>query len=64
MSDYRLWQTSQLENARLVAMLRQSGDPLAEIEVILALPRAAAERIASYCSGAIQEYATRRDMAS
>jgi len=63
-SGYRFYETGQLEQARLVAMLREIGLPLAEISVVLALePQAAARQIAAYWSGVEREHGARRDLA-
>jgi DNA-binding transcriptional MerR regulator len=54
----------QLDNARLVASLRQIGVPLAQIQLILRLePEAAAAQVAAYWSGAEADHAARRDLA-
>jgi hypothetical protein len=51
-SGYRWYPEVQLEQARLVASLRQIGIPLAQITVILgARPDAAAEHISAYWGG-------------
>jgi DNA-binding transcriptional MerR regulator len=41
-SGYRLYSAGQVENARLVGLLRRIGMPLAEISALLALPPASA----------------------
>jgi DNA-binding transcriptional MerR regulator len=63
-SGYRWYAAGQLDNARLVASLRQIGVPLAEIKVILGLPpEAAAAEVGAYWSGAEADHAARRDLA-
>jgi DNA-binding transcriptional MerR regulator len=64
-SGYRIYETGQLEKARLVATLRQIGVPLAEIKVIIELePHAAAQRIAGYWSGVERDHAARSVLAA
>lgn len=63
-SGYRWYAAGQLDNARLVASLRQIGVPLAEIKVILGLPpEAAAAQVGAYWSEAEADHAGRRDLA-
>ena len=63
-SGYRWYAAGQLENARLVASLRQIGVPLAQIQLILSLePEAAAAQVGAYWSGAEADHAARRDLA-
>ena len=63
-SGYRRYAAGQLDNARLVASLRQIGVPLAQIQLILSLePEAAAARVGAYWSGAEADHAARRDLA-
>jgi DNA-binding transcriptional MerR regulator len=63
-SGYRYYGAAQLEQARLVAALRQLQIPLAGIKAILGLePQAAAERIGDYWAAAEAEHAARRDLA-
>jgi len=63
-SGYRWYAAGQLDNARLVASLRQIGVPLAQIQLILSLePEAAAAHVAAYWSGAESDHAARRDLA-
>jgi len=63
-SGYRWYAAGQLDNARLVASLRQIGVLLAEIKVILGLPpEAAAAQVGAYWSGAEADHAGRRDLA-
>ncbi len=63
-SGYRFYDRAQLEQAWLVAALRQIGVPLAEIMVIIALePEAAAHRVARFWARVEDEHAARRDLA-
>ncbi len=63
-SGYRWYAAGQLDNARLVASLRQIGVPLAQIQLILSLePEAAAAQFGAYWSGAEVDHAGRRDLA-
>jgi DNA-binding transcriptional MerR regulator len=63
-SGYRWYAAGQLDNARLVASLRQIGVPLAQIQLILSLePEAAAAQVGAYWSGAEADHAARRDLA-
>jgi DNA-binding transcriptional MerR regulator len=63
-SGYRRYGAGQLDNARLVASLRQIGVPLAQIQLILSLePEAAAAQVGAYWAGAEADHAARRDMA-
>ena len=63
-SGYRWYAAGQLDDARLVASLRQIGVPLAQIQLILSLePEAAAAQVGAYWSGAEADHATRRDLA-
>jgi DNA-binding transcriptional MerR regulator len=62
-SGYRWYATDQLDNARLVASLRQIGVPLAEIQRILSLEReAAAAEVTAYWSGNEADHAVRRGL--
>jgi len=62
-SGYRWYAAGQLDNARLVASLRQIGVPLAQIQLILSLePEAAAAQVGAYWSGAEADHAGRRDL--
>jgi DNA-binding transcriptional MerR regulator len=62
-SGYRWYAAGQLDQARLVASLRQIGVPLAQIKVILGLDaQAAAEQVADYWTGAEIEHAARRQL--
>jgi len=64
-SGYRFYDAGQLERARILAMLRQLGLPLAKIKAILALePPAAAARLADYWASAESEHASRRQLAA
>jgi DNA-binding transcriptional MerR regulator len=63
-SGYRWYASGQLDNARLVASLRQIGVPLAQIQLILSLePEAAAAQVGAYWSGAEADHVARRDLA-
>jgi serine/threonine protein phosphatase PrpC len=64
-SSYRLYDPAQLEQARLVAWLRQLGLPLSRIRAIAALPaeRAAAE-LTAYWDQVEAETAGRRELAA
>jgi DNA-binding transcriptional MerR regulator len=63
-SGYRWYACGQLDQARLVAALRQIGVPLAQIKVILGLDApAAATRVAAYWTGAEAGHADRRALA-
>jgi pimeloyl-ACP methyl ester carboxylesterase/DNA-binding transcriptional MerR regulator len=63
-SGYRWYSAGQLDQARLVAALRQIGVPLAQIKVIVPLaPAAAADQIDAYWSGAEADHAARRELA-
>jgi DNA-binding transcriptional MerR regulator len=62
-SGYRWYAAGQLDNARLVASLRQIGVPLTEIKVILSLePEAAAAQVSAYWSETEADHAARRDL--
>jgi DNA-binding transcriptional MerR regulator len=64
-SGYRYYDASQLERARLVAVLRRLDMPLAEIKAILGLdPAPAAERIAAYWAAVESEHTERRQLAA
>jgi len=64
-SGYRFYELEQLEQARLVAALRQIGIPLAQIKEIIDLePDGAARRIADYWSGVELDHVARRDLAA
>jgi DNA-binding transcriptional MerR regulator len=63
-SGYRYYAPSQLDDARLIATLRQLQIPLAEIRSILELePDAAARRIAAHWDTLESAHASRRDLA-
>jgi DNA-binding transcriptional MerR regulator len=63
-SGYRFYGADQLEQARLVAALRQLEVPLVDIKIILGLDNgAAAQRIADYWATAETRHAARRDLA-
>jgi len=63
-SGYRYYDTAQLEEARLVVMLRQLQLPLAAIKELLACdPADAAARIAEYWRGAEAAHDARRELA-
>ena len=63
-SGYRWYAAGQLDDARLVASLRQIGVSLAQIQLILRLaPEAAAQQVGAYWSGAEADHAARRDLA-
>jgi DNA-binding transcriptional MerR regulator len=63
-SGYRWYAAGQLDDARLVASLRQIGVPLAQIQLILSLEaEAAAAQVGAYWSGAEADHAARRDLA-
>jgi len=62
-SGYRRYRVDQLEQARLVASLRQLGVPLTEIAAIVHLgPQQAAERVRAFWNGAEVEHAVRREL--
>jgi DNA-binding transcriptional MerR regulator len=64
-SGYRFYRVDQLEEARLVAVLRQLAVPLAEIRAILSLdPEEAAKHIADFWAAAESEHSARRDLAA
>jgi DNA-binding transcriptional MerR regulator len=63
-SGYRWYAAGQLDNARLVASLRQIGVPLAQIQLILGQePEAAAAHVGAYWSGAEADHVARRGLA-
>lgn len=62
-SGYRFYDPGQLEQARLIASLRQIGVPLAEVKMIIGLdPHSAAKRLGEYWAGAELSHAARRDL--
>jgi len=64
-SGYRWYGSEQLEQARLVAELRQIGMPLAQIKAVLPTPApVAAIQVARWWSAAETDHAARRDLAS
>jgi protein phosphatase len=64
-SQYRLYDRAQLEQARLVAWLRRLGMPLAAIREVSTLPPAqAAEELAAYWDRVESETAARRELAA
>ena len=63
-SGYRYYDTAQLDEARLVVMLRQLQLPLAAVKELLACdPADAATRIAEHWRGAEAAHDARRDLA-
>jgi DNA-binding transcriptional MerR regulator len=63
-SGYRWYSAGQLDQARLVATLRQIGVPPAQIKMIVDLePAAGAEQIDAYWAGAEADHAARRELA-
>jgi DNA-binding transcriptional MerR regulator len=63
-TGYRYYDVAQLEDARLIAMLRQLGFPLATIkELVTCDPVDAADRIAAYWREAETLHDARRDLA-
>lgn len=64
-SGYRLYEPSQLAQARLVAWLRRLGMPLAHIRVVCSLsPADAAREVAAYWARVEADTAARRDLAA
>ncbi len=62
-SGYRLYDPAQLDQARLIAALRQLQLPLSEIKALLELePAAAAERLRDYWAGVEVEHSARREL--
>jgi PPM family protein phosphatase len=65
LSQYRLYDPAQLEQARLVAWLRRLGMPLATIRAVSTLPPAlAAAELAGYWDRVETETAARRELAA
>jgi protein phosphatase len=65
LSQYRLYDPAQLEQARLVAWLRRLGMPLARIRVVSMLPsKQAAAELAAYWNLVEAETAARRELAA
>ncbi len=64
-SGYRLYEPGQLENARLVASLRQIGVPLAEIKPMLELtPSEIAARLVALWAEVEADHTARRELVS
>jgi DNA-binding transcriptional MerR regulator len=64
-SGYRYYDVGQLEQARLVAMLRQLDVPLATVkELLMCDPADAAQRIKAYWQQAESTHGARRDLAA
>src|ERR1700730_1536838 len=64
-SGYRLYETVQFKQARLIASLRQLQVPLAEIKAILPLePVQAAGRVRKFWAATEAEHAARRALAT
>ena len=64
-TGYRWYGPGQVEQARLVALLRQLGVPLAEVKEILGLePAAAADRVTAFWAAAETDHGLRRRLAS
>ena len=62
-TGYRWYADTQLDRARLVALLRRIGVPLAQIRDMLALdPPSAAEQIRDYWTWTEMEHAAQRDL--
>jgi DNA-binding transcriptional MerR regulator len=62
-TGYRWYADTQLEQARVVALLRRIGVPLAQIRDMLALdPASAAERIRDYWARTEMEHAAQREL--
>ena len=63
-SGYRWYETGQIEQARLVAALRQIDMPLAQIKQVLALaPKDAADQVAAFWAEAEAAHAARSQLA-
>ncbi|HTG47156.1 MAG TPA: helix-turn-helix domain-containing protein [Actinomycetota bacterium] len=64
-TGYRFYEPGQLEQARLIAALRQLQVPLAEIKAILPLePAQAAERVRGFWAATEDEHSARRTLAA
>lgn len=64
-SGYRYYDTAQLEDARLIAMLRQLDVPLADVKELMACTREdAAARIAKHWQQSEAHHGARRDLAT
>ncbi len=62
-TGYRWYADTQLDQARVVALLRRIGIPLAQIRDMLAVdPAVAAERVRDYWAGAEMEHAAQREL--
>jgi DNA-binding transcriptional MerR regulator len=62
-SGYRWYDVAQVEQARLLALLRQIGVPLAQIKALQALePAAAARQVADYWTQVEADHAARREL--
>jgi DNA-binding transcriptional MerR regulator len=62
-SGYRWYEAAQVEQARLVALLRQVGVPLAQIKALLALePTDAARQLAELWPQVEADHAVRREL--
>jgi DNA-binding transcriptional MerR regulator len=62
-TGYRWYADTQLDQARVVALLRRIGVPLAQIRAMLALdPASAAEQIRDYWAGTEMEHAAQREL--
>jgi DNA-binding transcriptional MerR regulator len=62
-TGYRWYADTQLDQARVVALLRRIGVPLAQIRDLLALDSAAAaEQVRAYWAGTEREHAAKRDL--
>jgi DNA-binding transcriptional MerR regulator len=62
-TGYRWYADTQLDQARVVSLLRRIGVPLAQIRDMLALdPALAAERIGDYWAATEMEHAAQREL--
>jgi protein phosphatase len=62
-TGYRWYADTQLDQARVVALLRRIGVPLAQIKDMLALdPESAAVQVRDYWAGTEMEHAARREL--
>jgi DNA-binding transcriptional MerR regulator len=65
LSGYRYYQDAQLEQARLIATLRQVGIPLTALKELLALgPAQVAERVREFWRDAETQHAAQRELAT
>ena len=63
LSGYRYYEDAQLEQARLIATLRQLGVPLANVKELLALgPAEIAERVTAFWRQADDQHAAQREL--